>query len=575
MAAWSKLDRRNFLSLRCDSDLINLSHNSVTHLHSAKASRLSRDGPVRLQQWWSYVVRVGKPPRGFISAHKMLFVAAFAFSGACLAACNFVTLNDTESYPPDVFDRIRSVDLLPHSPASQEASGGARDRRQSAVYTGEAVTALAASNVSGTAKSPEGGEGYELNFENTPVTNVAKVVLGDILGVGYTIDPRVQGTISLASGRPVPKADILFVLENALRVSNVVLVRGDRRLSRSSPLGDAIGSGNLDSDRRERRSRATAFRWSPCNTFRRQTLIKLLDSFATKPGTMRADAARNMLAHPRQRAPSAVPRSKPSSASMRTGCSGQSVGIFPVRNSTPEPIIAELEKIVDSGEGGLGQNRRSNSSRLARMNSILVVARKPTAAENRGDLDQAARQRRQYGEHKRTGCIGFATARPARWQSVSQRYISRERIAEAVLENRRSIKSLPARALSQRRAATNMGSVRAMLGTRFRNVIARQQPCAAAARRARLPISAQPTAERQHLPGPAPCASARRDGRGQRRTDAIRRADNTPTSSTTALLIYAEPGELSNHRTGAPADRPSAVQVAIDATIARSRSTTI
>ena len=59
-------------------------------------------------------------------------------------------------------------------------------------------------------------EGFSLNFENTPVATVAKVVLGDILNVGYVIDPRAQGTISLSSGRPVAKSDMLFVLENAL-----------------------------------------------------------------------------------------------------------------------------------------------------------------------------------------------------------------------------------------------------------------------------------------------------------------------------------------------------------------------
>jgi general secretion pathway protein D len=32
---------------------------------------------------------------------------------------------------------------------------------------------------------------------------------------------------------------------------------------------------------------------------------------------------------------------------------GQSVGIFPVHNSTPEPMIAELEKILDSGKRAL------------------------------------------------------------------------------------------------------------------------------------------------------------------------------------------------------------------------------
>ena len=89
------------------------------------------------------------------------------------------------------------------------------------------------------------GEGYDLHFENAPVATLAKVILGDILGVGYTIDPRVQGTVSLASGRPVPKSDILFVLENALRLSNVALVP-DVLGYRLMPIGEAIGTGQVD-----------------------------------------------------------------------------------------------------------------------------------------------------------------------------------------------------------------------------------------------------------------------------------------------------------------------------------------
>ena len=55
---------------------------------------------------------------------------------------------------------------------------------------------------------------------------------------------------------------------------------------------------------------------------------------------------------------------------------GQSVGIYPVRNSTPEPVIAELEKIMDSGENGLSQNLVKFQP-IARQNAILVVTRKP------------------------------------------------------------------------------------------------------------------------------------------------------------------------------------------------------
>ncbi|WP_342734459.1 hypothetical protein [Bradyrhizobium sp. B117] len=54
------------------------------------------------------------------------------------------------------------------------------------------------------------GPGYDLNFENLPVATVLKVMLGDILGLGYTIDPREQATISLVSARPVPRSDIVL-----------------------------------------------------------------------------------------------------------------------------------------------------------------------------------------------------------------------------------------------------------------------------------------------------------------------------------------------------------------------------
>jgi general secretion pathway protein D len=54
---------------------------------------------------------------------------------------------------------------------------------------------------------------------------------------------------------------------------------------------------------------------------------------------------------------------------------GQTVGIYPVTNSTPEPIIAELNRIIDSGQGGLSQDLVKLEP-IARQNAILVVARK-------------------------------------------------------------------------------------------------------------------------------------------------------------------------------------------------------
>jgi len=154
-------------------------------------------------------------------AARWLVLGAIAVG---LTAC-FFSQPSIESVPYDqraqsATDQIRSLDLSPRQ-ADPVGTGGTPRPSRAAVYLGNTGDAIDPRPVGGGGPA---GEGYDLNFENAPVTTVAKVVLGDILGVGYTIDPRVQGTITLASGRPVAKSDVLFVLESALRMSNVALV---------------------------------------------------------------------------------------------------------------------------------------------------------------------------------------------------------------------------------------------------------------------------------------------------------------------------------------------------------------
>ena len=86
--------------------------------------------------------------------------------------------------------------------------------------------------------------------------------------------------MTLASGRPVPKADLLFVLENALRLSNVSLVR-DKRGYRLLPAPEAVGAGAVDAAA-ARRAGLWHHGHSAAAMSRRRRSIKLLDSFATQ-----------------------------------------------------------------------------------------------------------------------------------------------------------------------------------------------------------------------------------------------------------------------------------------------------
>jgi general secretion pathway protein D len=295
-------------------------------------------------------------------------------AGLGLAACLLHDPSD-EAKPNDpraqsVTDQVRAMDLSARQPLPvQDSSLGGAHPVHDAIYLGDTTAPI---KTAATAGSEAAADGYDLNFENAPVTTIAKVILGDILGLGYTIDPRVQGTITLASGRPVSKSDVLFVLEGALRMSNVSLIR-DREGYRLIPAADATGSSFVDAD--DATQAGYGISVVPLRYVAAQAILKLLDGFGIKPNAVRIDSARNLIliqgsGNERRAAVDTV------LSFDGDWMRGQSVGVFPVRNSTPEPIIAELEKIMDTGDAGLAQNMIKFQA-ISRLNAILVVSRKP------------------------------------------------------------------------------------------------------------------------------------------------------------------------------------------------------
>jgi len=303
---------------------------------------------------------------------------------ALLAGCDPVLLGESRQHLPDPYDAVQNTDLTPRFPEQLGQTTAPQKRTAGASFYGrEAVMDSPA------AKPADTGEGYELNFENTAVTTVAKVILGDILGVGYTIDPRVQGTVTISSGRPVPKNDLVLVLENALRMSNVVLVADAGGGYRLIPAGDAQGAGATSPGDAQQPGYGISV--VPLRYTSAPTILKLLDSFAIKPGMARADTGHNLIL-----VQGTGPERKTAVDAILSfdvdWMRGQSVGIYPIENAAPEAVIKELQKIMQSGEGGLNENLVTLQP-ITRLNAILVVTKKPNllhqAAVWIGRLDKA------------------------------------------------------------------------------------------------------------------------------------------------------------------------------------------
>jgi len=316
--------------------------------------------------------------RSGLTGTLVLFLSSILLTACIVTADQSVESNPKDPRGQDIVDKVRSLDLLPRQTTDAGATALKRGSdKQAAIYLSDGTTPPGATLLE--REDTGSGSGYDLNFENAPVASVAKVILGDVLGVGYTIDPRVQGTVTMASVRPVAKADALYVLENALRLSGVALLRDRGNQYRLLPSSEA-GPGALD--RTANAEPGQGISVVPLRYVSAQTVFKLLDAFGVKATTLRPDTGRNTLI--------ITGGGADRKAAIDTILSfdadwmrGQSVGIFPVRNSSPEPVISEIEKIMDSGEGGLTQGVVKFQP-IGRLNSILVVSQKPEYLKRAG-----------------------------------------------------------------------------------------------------------------------------------------------------------------------------------------------
>lgn len=356
--------------------------------------RLGFLGATRINEFFAHrkgALLAGGPRARSTGAFHLVSFGALATGGMLLVgACNTTYLDQSKDEPQNAADIMRAADLRPRSPqptATVDTGGASAPKAFS--FFGSPAPPPAAPQPAASQDVEAGAGGYTLNFENAPISQVAKSILGDILGVGYVIDPRAQGTISLSSGRPIDKKDMLFVLESALAANNLVMIRNASgyRIAPANEGGvgmvdEAAGSGGTEP--------GFGLTVIPLQYVSGSTLTKLLEGFATRPGAIRTDPSGRLLI--------VVGTGTERQSAVETVRSfdvdwlkGQSVGMYPVQNSTPEPIVSEVEKIMDSGDSGRSHGLVKFQP-VARLNSILVVASKPellrTAARWIARLDE-------------------------------------------------------------------------------------------------------------------------------------------------------------------------------------------
>jgi len=215
-----------------------------------------------------------------------------------------------------------------------------------------------------TGVAPADGGKFQVTFENADVNGVVRAILGDALKANYFIDPRVHGAISLSAQRPVTRNQLLLLLEMALQEQGAVMAQRDGVYRIVPATGaQALGGTNIGPDAGPAGFGITAL---PLENISVEALNKILDGFGAAPGSVRIDAARNLL----------IVRGTTSERQWLIDTAlafdvdwmrNQSVGIFPIKSSSPEIVINELNQLADPSLVKLQP--------ISRLNAVLAVSR--------------------------------------------------------------------------------------------------------------------------------------------------------------------------------------------------------
>jgi general secretion pathway protein D len=212
----------------------------------------------------------------------------------------------------------------------------------------------------------EPGE-FSLNFQNADLREVVQSILGDALQLNYTIDPNVSGSVTMSSAKPVAKDDLMPILEIVLQMNGAALVR-DGDILRVVPETSAIADYADVGDARP----GYGISILPLRYISAQTLLNLIDGFGTRPGSVRAEAARNLLV--------VLGNSPDREAAIETALSfdvdwmqDQSVAILPLSRAKAEVVIAELERLFKAREGGIASDIIQFIP-MPRLNAVLAVS---------------------------------------------------------------------------------------------------------------------------------------------------------------------------------------------------------
>lgn len=306
---------------------------------------------------------------------------------AAIVACAYLT-SCTE-----IFDEFSTwPELPPPTPVSseEEATAPGKGPRDSAAVAAVPLEQPASAEIhQGTGKfvkpprpravTSDDGD-ITLNFADANIREVVRVVLGDILGLNYVIDPAVQGTITIQTSRPLSEEDLLPTLESLLALTGAALVSEGPDF-KVAPLANApretrdFGLGT----QRLPRGRGYGVQVVPLEYVSAVEMQKVLAPVASDSNILSVDSRRNLLI---------LGGSHAELDNLLEliymfdvdWLEGMSFGYFPLAHAEVKTLVDELRQIVVQGEDKAAAGLLRFVP-IERLNALIAISPRPGQIE--------------------------------------------------------------------------------------------------------------------------------------------------------------------------------------------------
>ncbi|MFT5136234.1 MAG: general secretion pathway protein D [Arenicella sp.] len=292
-----------------------------------------------------------------------------------------LVITGCETIPPKWDEHTQAPRVIKSSSAIGNNSGAelVNDARDSEpkLYAGKTINApkISSKSTPSTGFKAQGGE-IVLNFRNIPISEAVQMILGDQLGKDFSINPKVQGNVSLNNKEGLDRSDLLPILETLLASVNARLLIEGSQYNIVPGLGNtlALNQNNLEI--------------IPLKFIDAEEFAKLLDGYQVSATPIKNG---NLLALNGSNSRIRKVRELARSVDINW-LKGMSIGIFPVQNTSAATLRGELLELF----GNEIEQQNAQALRIMaidRSNSIMVIANQNEYVQMMGEwvkrLDKA------------------------------------------------------------------------------------------------------------------------------------------------------------------------------------------